>query len=217
MGGYKVSRLSELPARDSWLPVRDHFGIGAFGVNAYRADEAGGTVIGDHNEALAKHEELYIVVDGHATFTVDGDEVDAPAGTFVYVGDPSSRRAAVAKQAGTTVLVTGARPGHAFEVSPWEESWEENRAAMTLYREERYADAAEVLREAVSRNPNAAGLYYNLACFDSKAGAGAPAVAESLGRAIELFPGFKDFVSDDSDFDPVRNDPEITALVGERG
>jgi hypothetical protein len=133
---YKVIGIDEIPARDNWIPIRDQLGIGAFGVNAYRGDEAGSSVISDHTELMARHEELYVVVEGHATFTVDGQEVDAPAGTLVFVSDPATRRGAVAKEPGTTVLVAGAKPGEAFEISPWEEVWEENREAMALYREE---------------------------------------------------------------------------------
>jgi hypothetical protein len=215
VSGFTVTHLHEIQKRDTWIPVRDHFGIGAFGVNAYHAAEAGGRLISDHVETLSKHEELYIVVEGHATFTVDGDEVDAPLGTVVFVGDPATRRSAVAKEAGTTVLVAGAQAGHAFEVGPWEESWEDNQAAMRLYREERYSEAGDVLRAALARRPDAAGLLYNLACFDSKAGVDVATVAASLGRAIELYPGFRDFARDDSDFEPVRDDPAIQALVGD--
>jgi len=215
VSGYAVARLDEIPRRDTWIPVRDQLDIGAFGVNAYRVDEAGGSVISDHNELLAKHEELYVVVEGHATFTIDGAEIDAPAGTLVFVREPASRRSAVAKVAPTTVLVTGARPGVAYEVSPWEHTWEENRAAMKLYREERYAEAADVLRKAVEQRPDGAGLLYNLACFESMAGADAATVAEHLRRAIDLYPGFRDFAREDSDFAPVRDDESIEALLGE--
>src|SRR5438105_12532821 len=102
MNGYTVTKLGEIPKRDTWIPVRDHLGIGAFGVNAYRAEEAGGRVISPHTELMAKHEELYLVVEGHATFTVDGEEVDAPAGTLVFVADPATHRGAVARDEGTT-------------------------------------------------------------------------------------------------------------------
>jgi mannose-6-phosphate isomerase-like protein (cupin superfamily) len=215
VSGYTVTQLHEIPRRDRWIPIRDHFDIGAFGINAYRAEGVGDTVISDHTESLSKHEELYVVVEGHATFTVDGEEVDAPAGTFVYVGDPSTRRTAVAKEPGTTVVVSGARPGAAFEVAPWEETWEENNQAMKLYREERFGEAADVLRAAVVDRPDASALLYNLACFDSLAGADAATVAASLRRAIEIFPGFADAARDDSDFDPVRNDPAFASAVGE--
>jgi len=213
MSAYGVARLDEIEKRNTWLPVREHFAIGAFGTNAYRADEAGANVIGQHNELLGKHEELYVVLDGHATFTVDGDEVDAPSGTLVFVSDPAIRRGAVAKEAGTTVLVVGGKPGEAFTVSPWEESAREGEEAMALYREQRYGEAADVLREAVERFPEAAGLHYNLACFDSMAGADADAVATSLGRSIELYPGFRDFAREDSDFDPVRNQLPVKELL----
>jgi quercetin dioxygenase-like cupin family protein len=211
-----VAHLNDIPKRDAWIPIRHHFQIGAFGVNAYRAAEAGGRVISDHTENPTKQEELYVVVEGHATFTVDGDEVDAPTGTLLFAA-PATRRSAVAKEAGTTVLVVGGRPGQAFEPGPWEEAWQENQAAMKFYREERYGEAADVLREALVTRPDAAGIYYNLACFDSKAGADAATVAGSLERAIELYPAFRDFARDDSDFDPVRDDPAIQALVGEPG
>src|SRR5581483_2524905 len=88
MSGYTATHLSDIEQRDTWLPVREHFGIGAFGTNAYRAKEAGDAVIGEHSEVMAKHEELYLVLNGHATFTVNGDEIDAPAGTLVFVSDP---------------------------------------------------------------------------------------------------------------------------------
>lgn len=213
MSSYQAAKLDDIERRDTWLPVREHFGIGAFGTNAYRAAEAGDSVIGDHTELMAKHEELYVVMSGHATFAVDGEEIDAPAGTLVFVQDPASHRSAVAKEAGTTVLVAGAAPGEPYEVSPWEESWKEGQEAMAFYREQKYAEAADVLREAVQRHPKSAGLYYNLACFDSMAGAGPAAVAANLSRSIELFPGFRDYAREDSDFDPVRDEPAVRELM----
>ena len=69
-------------------------------------------------------EELYIVLSGHATFTVGGDEVDAPAGTLVYVRDPKAERVAFAKQDGTVVLSLGAAArGTAYEPSGWDTSY----------------------------------------------------------------------------------------------
>ncbi len=213
MSRYAVTHIDEIEQRDTWLPIREHLGISAFGTNAYRAAEAGVDVIGDHTELMAKHEELYVVLDGHATFTVAGDEIDAPAGTLVFVSDPEAHRKAVAKEPGTTVFVVGARPGEAFTVAPWEESWRESQEAMALYREQRYSEAADALREAVRRRPESAGLHYNLACFESRAGADASAVAEHLGRSIELFPGFRDYAREDSDFDPVRGQPAVRELL----
>lgn len=106
-----------------WKPVRHHFGVQSFGINANIAPNAGDWVVEEHTEVAdseTRHEELYFVSSGHAVFVVDGEEVDAPAGTFVFVRDPSTRRGARATEAGTTVLAMGGEPGAAFTVSPWE-------------------------------------------------------------------------------------------------
>ena len=62
----------------------------AFGINAYTAVNAGDEVVEEHTEEQLGHEEIYFVHTGHAVFTVDGEEVDAPAGTIVYLDDVSS-------------------------------------------------------------------------------------------------------------------------------
>jgi quercetin dioxygenase-like cupin family protein len=123
---YRASHISDVTEvwqpteanEAAWKAVRHHFGIGAFGVNAFVARADGGDLIEPHDEADG-HEELYVVLDGHARFTIDGEVVDAPAGTLVHVS-PESHRQAAGVTAGTTVLVVGAEPGKAFEPSAWE-------------------------------------------------------------------------------------------------
>jgi hypothetical protein len=118
----------EDPSEPEWKPIRHHFGIKAFGVNLYVVDRPG-EVVNEHDEVAGSkhlatnggHEELYFVVQGNAEFTIDGEKVDAPAGTFVFV-QPEGRRSAVA-EAGTTILVVGGAAGEAFAVSPWEEKY----------------------------------------------------------------------------------------------
>ncbi len=124
-----ISRIPDLKADgvtgSEWKPVRSHLGIRAFGVNAYVARSAGEQIVPEHDEVAdpgsgaQEHEELYFVVSGRADFTVAGEAVEAPAGTFVLVR-PQALRAAVAREPGTTILIVGAQPGVAFEVSPWE-------------------------------------------------------------------------------------------------
>ena len=103
-----------------WLPLRDAIGVRAFGVNAWRAQRAGAEVIERHTEEDYEHEELYVVVRGRARFEIAGETVDAPAGTAVFVRDPTAERRAVAKEEGTLILTVGAVPGQAFEPSEWE-------------------------------------------------------------------------------------------------
>jgi hypothetical protein len=132
VSGYEVRNIDEIPEPDSkkdavdadWRAIRIHFGINSFGVNAYTQPEAGGVLVGEHGEMDTRHEELFYVARGHATFTVEGEEIDAPEGTLVYVRDPDSMRSAVAHVAGTTVLCLGGTPGEAFTVSKWESKYD---------------------------------------------------------------------------------------------
>ena len=126
--GFRVLALEEIPAVEDhglevdadWKPVRHHLGVSAFGMNAYVGGEEGKLVIEEHDESDIRHQELYFVATGRAEFTLAGETIDAPAGTFVFVEDPDVRRKAVTKETGTTVLAVGARPGEPFSPSEWE-------------------------------------------------------------------------------------------------
>ena len=131
----RTAHLDELPPRGGpvageaeWRAIRHHFGISAFGVNAWIGRQAGDEVIEDHDErsgGAAGHEELYVVLEGEATFTVDGRDIDGRPGTLIHVPDPGVRRKAVARTAGATVLAIGGAPG-SFDVSPWERKYDES-------------------------------------------------------------------------------------------
>ena len=122
----RTLRLDELdPRRDDdtgadWLTLRHALGVKAFGLNAWRAPEAGVEVIVRHDESDCGHEEVYVVLSGSARFTVDGEEIEAGAGTVIFVDDPRAERVAIAEEAGTTILTIGAAPGKVFTPSEWE-------------------------------------------------------------------------------------------------
>ena len=205
-----IDELERLPVDDeglTWRPVRRRFGIEAFGVNAYTAERAGQRVVEEHREAQNEHEELYFVAAGRATFALDGDEVDAPAGTFVFV-EPGTLRGAVAADDGTTIVAMGGRRGHAFAPSGWEWTF----VANAYQRQGRDEDALAVMREGVERDPGAWQGHYNLACIEAKAGRRDEAL-ESLRRAAEIEPGeVARYASNDSDLDPIRDDPRFPRL-----
>ena len=121
-----IAHIDDIPFEEGespeteWKPIRRFFGIGSFGTNLARATRAGDVLTHDHDETGARHEELFLIVSGHATFKVDGEEIDAPAGTFVYVPDPATVRGAVAREAGTAMFVVGAEPGAVFTPSEWD-------------------------------------------------------------------------------------------------
>jgi tetratricopeptide (TPR) repeat protein len=187
-------------------PVRLHFGINSFGINAYSA-RAGERVIEEHDElghGAGRHEELYFVATGHATFELGGEEVDAPAGTAVFVRDPAVRRGAVAKEADTTVLVVGGVPGRAFEPSPWE-AWLAAKPLLDAGQPDR---GAAVFLQALERHPGNSNVLYNLACFESLAGRPDDALAH-LTEAIELDPRMREWARADEDFAAIRADPRF--------
>ena len=201
------------PTNQSWAMVRTHFDIQSFGVNAYIAEDPGVEVIGEHDEAgegAPHHEELYFVSAGHATFTVNGDEIDAPAGTFVFVRDPAATRKAVATEAGTTVLIVGGKPGEAFTPSPWER----NAEGLTLFSAGEYEKAAETYERFLAETPGDASFLYNLACSEAQLGRTEQAL-EHLREAVEKNPHLKANAPNDSDLDPIRDEPEFSAITGQ--
>jgi tetratricopeptide (TPR) repeat protein len=152
----------------TWAPVRRDLDVGSFGINAYTAD-AGSEVISEHDEVgpeARRHEELYFVVKGRATFTVDGEEIEASAGTFVFVRDPAAKRKAVAEEDETTILVAGGKPGEVYTPPNWERS----APALGYFATEEYDKAYEVLMQTHQEFPDDATVLYNLACAESLLG-----------------------------------------------
>jgi mannose-6-phosphate isomerase-like protein (cupin superfamily) len=204
--------LPALPEHLRWATVRHHLGISAFGINAWTADEAGKEIIEEHDELgrrSGKHEEVYVVVKGAATFTVDGETVEAQAGTFVFVRDPAAKRKAVATEGETTVLVIGGRPGKAFEPSQWERS----APALGFFATKEYDKAVEFLSKAREEAPDDAGVLFNLACAESLLGRTDEAVGH-LRDSIANDESFRELAQTDSDFDAIREDARFKALVG---
>jgi hypothetical protein len=125
MSGWQAVRIDELDAipwpgaETTWRPLRAAIGARIVGIGAYTAERAGQDVVEPHRDADGMgHEEVYVVLRGHATFTLDGAELDAPAGTVVRV-DPQVHRHAVAAEPGTAVLALGGFPTYQPSSSEW--------------------------------------------------------------------------------------------------
>jgi hypothetical protein len=184
-----------------WKPVRKTLGVTAFGINAYTAANAGDEVVEEHTEEQLGHEEIYVVLSGHATFTVDGKEVEAPAGTLVYLDDVSERRQAIAKEAGTTVLAIGGVPGK-HEPSAWEYFF----PALPAMRDGDYDTARRILEEGLEEK-DAPVLHYQLACVEALAGNRERAFAELEVAAAD--PRTREWAKTDDDFASLRDDPRF--------
>lgn len=210
----KIIQLDEIesipgPGSLTWRPVRLTLGVRAFGCNAYTAGAAGEDVVEPHTEdPKLAHQELYFVARGRATFTIDGNAHDAPAGTYVFIPDPGSHRHAVAEEAGTTVLSFGGPP--TFQPSAWE--WAFQAGPLTRSDHER---ARELLTEGLRLYPRSASLLYGLACLEAVQGR-RDAALTALRQAVDVAAEAAVWARDDEDFAGLRDDAEFRSLVDRR-
>ncbi len=191
-----LDELDRLPVEKGleWRPIRRRFGIRAFGVNAYTAEKPGDWVVEEHTEATCGHEELYLVVRGRARFTLDGEDVDAPAGTIVFLPDPKVKRVAIAEEEGTTVLAVGGKPGEAFTPSGWEWSF--------LASTQQPDEAVATMQAGVEELGETGASLYQLAKFEAKAGRTEDARAH-IAKALELEPAYRQYAEKDDDLEEV--------------
>ncbi len=216
MSGYAVGQLDEIDeasdGRCPWRPVRHHFGITSFGINAWTARAAGDRIINEHDESeetwATENEELYLVRRGRAVFELDGERLDAPAGTFVFARS-GVKRTAFAEEPGTTIVAVGGVQGKAYEPDGWE-IWAPLRP---LYEAGEYATVADRGRELIEANPQYAEPLYNLACCESLAGRTTDAI-DHLRQAIDRSERLRVFAKDDSDLEPIREEPAFKELIG---
>jgi hypothetical protein len=201
--GWRALALDEVeavPWRGSelvWRPVRGALGTRIVGMGAYTADRAGQVVIEGHTESEdgLNHEEVYLVLRGRATFTLDGDELDAPAGTFVAVLDPSVHRRAVAAEAGTAVLALGALPSFVPSDSEWIE-----RARPHLRSDpERAIAILDDLRAVKPDGPVAEVAAAFIALARGDQAAARAALSGLIARRPDLLP----VLADDQDLEPL--------------
>ena len=188
--------------------VRRNLDITAFGVAAFSAP-SGVVVINEHDETLlgeAGQEELYIVVNGAATFEIDGESVEAPAGALVNV-QPIAKRKATATEDGTTILVVGATAGKAYEVPP-----EEAGEAFAAYSAGDYEEALAKQLVVVEKQPENSVAHFNAGCFAARAGKADDAI-EHLRRAVEINERIKELIATDEDLDSIREDERFAELA----
>jgi quercetin dioxygenase-like cupin family protein len=209
-GRYAVVRLDdlvayEIPGQARWHMIRSTLGVQAFGVNAWTTTEDGQQLIGEHDETGLGHEEVYVVLAGDATFTLDGDPVAAPAGSVVHVPGTTVKRSAVGS-AGTTVLAIGGKPGEAFTPSQWERSAQ----ALRYWPTEEWDRAIEVLEQHLAETPENGGVHYNLACANARAGRSDVAL-DHLARAVALQASFAGYAQSDDDLASIRDDARFPA------
>lgn len=184
--------------RLQWVPVRRRLGIGSFGINAYRAADAGDAVVEDHVESPGQ-EELYVVLRGRAKLQVGDETVNAPAGSAVFVPQPDVRRAGVALEDGTVVLAVGGWRDRPYHSLPWEPIY----LAQESVRQGDWAAAAETLEREAGEHRETAILQFRLACCHARLGEHELAIKE-LRRAIEINPEMRERAAAEQDLSSLR-------------
>jgi quercetin dioxygenase-like cupin family protein len=210
VAGYTVTRFDAIDELDDggapYRPVRQYFGIASFGVSSFTGRKSGDRIINEHSEE-DDQEELYLVLHGRATFELDGQRMDAPAGTLVFA-EPGVKRTAFAEEDGTTVVVVGGKPGKAYEVLGFE-VW---APYQRLYEAGEYASAADRACGVIGADPTALGAFFCLACCEARAGRADDAVRH-LRHALERSERLRGLARRNSDLDSIRDRPEIAELL----
>jgi tetratricopeptide (TPR) repeat protein len=210
--GYTILTLDEVETAShrgsNLIPVRYVLGFQPAGVNAWIAD-TGEQLIPPHEEDSG-NEELYVVVRGRARFTVGEETADAPAASFVCV-PAEVHRTATAEEDGTIVFAVGGTVGEAFNAGGWD-----SFALADTYRQAgRYDEGRAIMKQLIAEKPGYWATTYNAGCFEALAG-NADAAFEHLRRAKELdAEGHSaQYFREDSDLDPIRDDPRFQELLG---
>src|SRR5580765_9062528 len=211
MERYAAAHVDEIEVvddgRNPWRAVRHHFGITSFGVNAFTGAKVGDRIINEHDEA-DEHEELYVVQQGRARFELDGEQVDAPAGTLVFA-EPGVKRTAFAEEPETTLIAIGGAPGQPYEPHGWE-VWSQ---LAPLFQAGEYEQVADRGRELLEGHPEYAGVFYNVACAEALAGRSDDAI-EHLRHSIERSERSRELAKDGPDCGSIREEPACKELVG---
>jgi tetratricopeptide (TPR) repeat protein len=195
-----------------YQPIRRALDLRSFGCNAYFAPSAGDQLIETHRESggmgAGAHAELYLVWSGHAVFTVDDEEIDAPAGTLVYVPDTASRRGAKATADDTVALVIGAPADVQMPVSPFEYWF----VAEGPLRAGDHDEAIRIVEEGLAEHPEHPTMLYQLACYHALARRPDEAIG-FFERSLVANPKGAEWQEGDSDLDSIRDDPRFQAAL----
>lgn len=84
--------------------------------------------------------------------------------------------------------------------------------AWCLKRLDRLDDAIETMHRAYRACPEESIVLYNIACYYSLAGDKEQALSW-LGRALRMSPDLRELIPEETDFDPLRDDPDFQFVI----
>src|ERR1700759_4710711 len=92
----------------TWTLARKALGTSAFGYNLVEIEPGG--ALPEHDESGSGQVEVYFVLDGEATVSINGVAQAAPAGTFASIEPGSARTLMNRSDAPVTALLIGVVP-----------------------------------------------------------------------------------------------------------
>ncbi|HEV7769757.1 MAG TPA: cupin domain-containing protein [Solirubrobacterales bacterium] len=121
-GGYTIKHRDEFESMEgsgesTWRLARKALGTSAFGYNLVEVGPGG--QIPEHDEAGSGQVELYVILEGEATLRIDGEEHQAPAGTFASIEPAVSRTVLNRSEAPILALLIGVDPAGGYEPMSW--------------------------------------------------------------------------------------------------
>jgi hypothetical protein len=206
-GGWTIVSLDDVPAVPwqgtelEWRPLRSALDTRIVGMAGFTAERVGQEVIEGHTEADGGrgHEEVYVVLRGRATFMLDDETVDAPAGTFIAVRDTAVFRRAVAAEPGTAVCALGGPSTFEPSASEWIER------ARPLLRSDP-ARARELLDQLRRERPDSPGVELGEALWALSQGDDG-AARELLTSVVAADPELRTALEQDPDLGRLLTEP----------
>ncbi|MGE5858398.1 MAG: cupin domain-containing protein [Solirubrobacterales bacterium] len=120
--GYTIKRIDQFEEVEgsggaTWRLARKTLGAKSFGFNVVDI-EAGGQIPA-HDHAADNQEEVYFILDGQASIVADGDEHDAPAGTFCRFAPEVNRTIRNDSDGPVRALLIGVPVESGYKQMPW--------------------------------------------------------------------------------------------------
>ena len=119
MADYTVKSIDDMAGTlgGAFKLARAELGVTSFGMQVLDLPANLTEGYPTHDHAETGQEEVYIVLSGSGTMTIDGDDVALEQGVAVRVG-PEARRGLVTGPQGMRMLALGGVPGAVYEINP---------------------------------------------------------------------------------------------------
>jgi quercetin dioxygenase-like cupin family protein len=120
--GYTIKKVDEFEEMEgsggaTWRLARKTLGAESFGFNVVDI-EAGGQIPA-HDHTGEEQEEVFIILEGNGTIVTDGEEHDAPAGTYCRLAPAVNRTILNKSDSPVRALLIGVPVKSGYEPMAW--------------------------------------------------------------------------------------------------